>query len=200
MNRSIILAACLMQTPLWAQISPLPPPNPLPDFAIDFGAAPPPSYIGGVTYLVVSDFPYLNFNLGYFTVPATSAWLAKRQADNSLTPMFQMYPQTANVVGAGLVYSYTPGFPINNSAIRVSDFLAGLWYVQFHFGSATYTAQIVPIPDTQPPQIVVAVTPNVLWPPNHRMVPISVVVNALDNQDPSPVARITQVTSNEPGN
>jgi hypothetical protein len=66
------------------------------------------------------------------------------------------------------------------------------WYV--------YKAEWVPR-DTTPPRIVgIVATPNVLWPPNRRMVPVRVHVNAVDNLDPSPVVRITQVTSNEPQN
>ncbi len=59
----------------------------------------------------------------------------------------------------------------------------------------------VTVHDTTPPQIVnIVATPNVLWPPNHRMVPVNVMVDAVDNCDPSPVARITNVICNEPQN
>lgn len=58
---------------------------------------------------------------------------------------------------------------------------------------------IVTVSDSIPPSILdLAATPNLLWPPDHRMVPVSVTVDAVDNCDPSPVAQITQVTSNEP--
>jgi hypothetical protein len=59
----------------------------------------------------------------------------------------------------------------------------------------------VTVNDTVPPQIVsIAATPNVLWPPNKRMIPVNVRVDAVDNCDPSPVAKIIQVTSNKPEN
>jgi hypothetical protein len=58
---------------------------------------------------------------------------------------------------------------------------------------------IVTVSDTIPPSILgISATPNLLWPPNHRMVPVSIVVDAVDNCDPSPIAQITQVTSNQP--
>ncbi len=125
-------------------------------FLMDFGSASPPSYIGGVTYVMVLDGG-LNFNLGYFTTPATSAWLAQRGADNSLTPVFQMQPQTANLMGYGLVYSYTPGFPIfGDGRIRAADFQAGLWFGQFQFGSATYAGQLRPVPEPPAPTLALA--------------------------------------------
>jgi hypothetical protein len=59
----------------------------------------------------------------------------------------------------------------------------------------------VTVSDTLPPQILsIEATPNVLWPPNKRMIPVNLIVDAVDNCDPSPVATITQVTSNEPEN
>jgi hypothetical protein len=53
--------------------------------------------------------------------------------------------------------------------------------------------------DTTPPRILsIAATPGVLWPPNRRMIPVRLSVDVIDDQDPSPVTRITQVTCNEP--
>lgn len=43
----------------------------------------------------------------------------------------------------------------------------------------------------------VMATPNVLWPGNNSMVPVSLVVDVTDNSDPAPVCQITDVTSNE---
>ncbi|HSY18478.1 MAG TPA: hypothetical protein VK815_09105 [Candidatus Acidoferrales bacterium] len=60
---------------------------------------------------------------------------------------------------------------------------------------------IVAPADTTPPTITsTAATPNVLWPPDHRMVPVTLTVDAFDDVDPAPVTRITQVTSNQPQN
>jgi rhamnogalacturonan endolyase len=38
----------------------------------------------------------------------------------------------------------------------------------------------------------------VIWPPNHRMVPVSIDAAAVDLLDPQPTARIVRVSSNEP--
>lgn len=57
---------------------------------------------------------------------------------------------------------------------------------------------IVTVRDTTPPQIAsIVATPNYLWPPDNRMVQVNLNVDAYDNCDPSPVARITQVTCNQ---
>jgi VCBS repeat protein/HYR domain-containing protein len=65
-------------------------------------------------------------------------------------------------------------------------------------GSATFN---VIVHDTTPPAII-AVTPSQtsLWPPNKKMVPISVAVTATDAVTASPVCRISSVASNESGN
>jgi hypothetical protein len=43
----------------------------------------------------------------------------------------------------------------------------------------------------------ISASPNVLGPPNHRMVPVLVAVDVVDDQDPSPSCGIVSVASNE---
>ena len=43
-----------------------------------------------------------------------------------------------------------------------------------------------------------SVSPDILWPPNHKMLPVSMDVSATDKCDPEPMYRITSVSSNEP--
>ena len=53
--------------------------------------------------------------------------------------------------------------------------------------------------DTTPPQIKsIDATPKMLWPPDHRMVPIRLTIDAVDNRDAMPTTRIVAVRSNEP--
>jgi parallel beta-helix repeat protein len=40
-------------------------------------------------------------------------------------------------------------------------------------------------------------TPGVLWPPNGQMIPVTIAVTVSDDLDPTPVCRITNVTSND---
>ena len=60
---------------------------------------------------------------------------------------------------------------------------------------ATRTVNVV---DTRPPAITaVAASPNVLWPPNHRLVPVVMTVAVSDNSG-STTCKIVSVRSNEP--
>jgi hypothetical protein len=52
--------------------------------------------------------------------------------------------------------------------------------------------------DTPPEITSITASPDTLWPPNHKMVEVSVDVSAADNCDPNPVCMIISVTSNEP--
>ncbi len=54
-----------------------------------------------------------------------------------------------------------------------------------------------PSNDTIPPTLVVSVSPSQLWPPNHKLVPISVTVSVSDNLDPNPVVRLVSITCDD---
>lgn len=59
----------------------------------------------------------------------------------------------------------------------------------------------VRVRDTIAPILInVAATPNALWPPDHKMVPVTVRAFAIDAGDASPAITITGVTSNQPVN
>ncbi|HEX6161540.1 MAG TPA: HYR domain-containing protein, partial [Thermoanaerobaculia bacterium] len=60
---------------------------------------------------------------------------------------------------------------------------------------------ILTVQDTTGPEIVsITATPGTLWPPDHKMVNISVSVVAVDAVDPSPVSTVVSVSSNQPDN
>ena len=50
------------------------------------------------------------------------------------------------------------------------------------------------------PTIEVAVTPDMLWPPNHKYVDVAATVTVADNFDPNPTVTLVSVVSNEPDN
>jgi uncharacterized protein len=52
--------------------------------------------------------------------------------------------------------------------------------------------------DEIPPTLEVSVTPDTLWPPDHRYVEVRATVTAADNFDPNPTVTLISVTSNEP--
>jgi hypothetical protein len=60
---------------------------------------------------------------------------------------------------------------------------------------------IGPPPDTTPP-VITSATPSAasLWPPNHKMTPITIAVQATDAGNSAPVCSIASVSSNEPEN
>lgn len=51
--------------------------------------------------------------------------------------------------------------------------------------------------DVTPPVLTVSVTPDVLWPANHKMVEIVPAISVSDDFDPSPDVSLVQITSNE---
>jgi len=68
-------------------------------------------------------------------------------------------------------------------------------------GGTASDGVIVKMMDTTPPSIgSVTANPNALWPPNHKMVPVTVAVSASDTCSAAPVCKITAVSSNEPVN
>jgi len=54
--------------------------------------------------------------------------------------------------------------------------------------------------DAIAPTLSVGVTPDSIWPPNHKYVDVTATVTATDNFDPSPTVTLVSVTSNEPDN
>ena len=59
---------------------------------------------------------------------------------------------------------------------------------------ASGSAAVVIVPDTTAPDISsVTATPNSLWPPDDRLVPVTVKISATDDVDPAPVCALTSV-------
>jgi hypothetical protein len=52
--------------------------------------------------------------------------------------------------------------------------------------------------DTTPPTLTVSAAPGVLWPPNHKRVPVDALIAVTDDTDPHPAVGLVSVTSNEP--
>jgi hypothetical protein len=66
-------------------------------------------------------------------------------------------------------------------------------------GSTDTDTVVITVQDTTAPNIgTVVASPNRLWPPNHKMVSVSVKLSATDACDSSPSCQIISVTSNEP--
>jgi len=59
---------------------------------------------------------------------------------------------------------------------------------------------VVTVVDTTPPEIMISVAPDDLWPPNHKYVEVITVVTVQDICDSSPAMAFVSITSNEPDN
>ena len=94
----------------------------------------------------------------------------------------------ANVTDTMLVYTFSFGTHV--VTLNATD-EAG------NTGSDNVTVTVV---DTTPPEITVSVTPDSLWPPNHKCVIVEANVTVQDAGDPSPTVTFVSVTSNEPNN
>ena len=70
---------------------------------------------------------------------------------------------------------------------------------EFAFQASDHDPQVAALcVDATPPTVSVSISPDGLWPPDHRYVDVTATVTVTDNADPSPSFRLASVTSNEP--
>lgn len=93
-----------------------------------------------------------------------------------------------------VVFSVPPGFPDYVVVPSTFDFTLSC-------GGAVTLAMEVKRLDTTAP-VISSVTPSIgsLWPPNHKMVGVTIAAVATDNSGQAPVCSIASVSSNEPIN
>lgn len=73
-------------------------------------------------------------------------------------------------------------------------------YAPDPFRSSDHDPVLVGFCDAVPPVLTVSVTPDVLWPPNHKMVDVEATVTASDSAGSAPTVTLVGVVSNEPDN
>jgi len=64
-------------------------------------------------------------------------------------------------------------------------------------GTASANTRVV-VRDTTPPVASLTLTPNVLWPPNHSLIPITAALQVSDQCDSKPTLSLVSITSNQP--
>ncbi|HEV2489900.1 MAG TPA: PKD domain-containing protein [Candidatus Acidoferrales bacterium] len=106
------------------------------------------------------------------------------------TLSFVWKDEAGNVVGMTAVAQLTVTVGTHTFTLIVTD-SAGL--------SDTATTQVT-VGGTAPPSLQVMLSPNVLWPPNHRLVQITATIEANDACDANPAVALVSITSNEPDN
>jgi len=92
----------------------------------------------------------------------------------------------------------------SSDATATHDFGFGDHMVQLTvddgMGGTATDEVMISVVDTTPPEITVTVSPEVLWPPNHKMVDIEYTVAVSDICDDMVMWELVDLTSNEPDN
>jgi len=84
----------------------------------------------------------------------------------------------------------------NIGPFSLGDHFVELTVTDEHGASSSCQAKVTVV-DVTPPTIELSVTPNVLWPPNHKMIQVFPTITATDNCDPNPIVKLKSITMNE---
>jgi len=93
-----------------------------------------------------------------------------------------------SLIGNGKVISLDRPLGRHRITLRVRD----------NLGFEGIDEVLVDVVDTRRPRITAGIAPLVLWPPNHRMVPVALSASAQDECDPAPQVMWSGVASSEP--
>jgi hypothetical protein len=101
---------------------------------------------------------------------------------------YEWFDEAGRPLGAGasLTLALPPGE--QHLRLRVTD----------RFGEIGTATVPVTVTDTSPPNLSIAASPTVLWPPNHRLVPVHVTWQIVDLCDPDPTVTLVDASSDEP--
>ena len=108
------------------------------------------------------------------------------------TPVNIGLATAADVCDASLVIgSNAPAlFPLGATTVT--------WSARDDSNNTGTATQLVRIVDTTPPELAVALSPDLLWPPNHKLERIQAALRVTDVCDPNPTVRLISATSSEP--
>jgi hypothetical protein len=126
-------------------------------------------------------------------------------ADGEATPV--NLDGTGSTTGAGVEYLWSaPGvsFDDETSLTPIGLFPPGVTFVELEVtapGSPAVSDTVkVTVVDTTPPTVSARAVPETLWPPNHKLVPVDVIVRVRDRCDGTPTVVLLGVDSDEPDN
>lgn len=74
------------------------------------------------------------------------------------------------------------------------------WTATDDSGNQSTATQLVTVVDTTPPELAMSVSPDEIWPPNHRMKWITASIVVSDICDADPEVYLVSIVSNEPAN
>ena len=143
-------------------------------------------------------FDYGTFTRGGGPFPQS---LIVEVSNSSLTPQVATSVQSVYLASPIFTtFTYTFTATATSSTLRFSDFPANVTYSEDGILDNVSVVTAAPPADTTPPVITsLASSSTTLWPPNHKLVPITLSASASDNVGVTSL-KIISVTSNEPDN
>jgi hypothetical protein len=98
---------------------------------------------------------------------------------------------TNAIVGTtAIVHLTVVGLGVHTFTLKVSDGIGG----------TDTDSLLVSVRDTTPPSLTVSLVPAQLWPPDHRLIPITALMTATDACDGSPSIQLVSIESSESDN
>jgi hypothetical protein len=128
--------------------------------------------------------------------PAMSTQIANTLPDGSQAS----FDVGVIAVGTTAMRTFQYRVPTNACPMNLVDTSKVKWIdlvSEPYSGSASATTRVL---DVVAPTLSVSVSPSVLWPANHMLVPITATITVSDNCDPHPTVRLISVVSSEPDN
>ncbi len=111
---------------------------------------------------------------------------------------YSWYDENGELAATGISPQVAVPLDSHSFTLVVND--GNMDSVAINTGTQNDSVVAIEVVDTTPPDISVSLTPNRLWPPNHKMVNITATVAAGDMCDPAPTVVLSSIVSNEPDN